>query len=88
MTAEQFKYIANLDMDADGTGSGGRDLQLADMWLKDEVLNQPIRMNSDNLTCELGQDRFSAAASVWRRISAAEPVTVAANAEGEELATT
>ena len=77
MTAKQFNYIANLDMDATEQAQVDAISQLADMWLNDEVLNQPIRMNSDNLSCELGQDRFSAAAAVWRKISAAESVTVA-----------
>jgi hypothetical protein len=69
MTAAQFKYIGNLDMDAVEQAQVDAISHFADMWLKDEVLNQPIRMDGDSLICELGQETFSVAAAVWKRIS-------------------
>ena len=69
MTHDQFQYILNLGMDAVETAQVDAITQYADLWLKDEALNQPVRMNGDLLKCELGQDTFSAAAAAWKKIS-------------------
>ncbi len=75
MTPEQFKYLADLDMDAVQDEQVSAIRHFADLWLNDQVRNQPIRMNSDTLACELGQETFSAAVAVWKQISTAtEPV--------------
>jgi len=69
MTHDQFNYIFNLDMDAVETAQVDAITQYADLWLNDEALNQPIRMNGDLLKCELGHDTFTAAAAAWKKIS-------------------
>jgi len=69
MTHDQFEYIFNLDMDAVETAEVDAITQYADLWLKDEVLNQPVRMNGDLLKREVGQDTFSAAKAAWETIS-------------------
>jgi hypothetical protein len=71
MTAAQFKYLTNLDMDAVEQAQVNAIEHLADLWLKDQVRNQSIRMNSDTLECELGSETFSSALTAWRQISAA-----------------
>jgi hypothetical protein len=73
LTAAQFKYIFSLDMDAVETAQVFAVSYFADLWVNDQVLNQPIRMDADTLKCELGQDTFSAALEAWRKISAAAP---------------
>ena len=83
MTAAQFKYLMNLDMDAVDQGQVNAIEHLADLWLKDQVRNQSIRMNSDTLACELGQETFSSAVAAWKQISvagapAAEPPALVA----------
>ena len=70
MTAAQFKYILNLDMDAVETAQVDAISHFADFWLQDQARNQPIRMDSGTLACELGQEKFSAAVAVWNQISA------------------
>jgi hypothetical protein len=78
MTAAQFKYLMNLDMDAVDQAQVSAIEHFADLWLEDQVHNQPIRMKYDTLACELGQETFSAAAAVWRQISSAESPSPAA----------
>jgi hypothetical protein len=83
LTAAQFKFIFNLDMDAVETAEVFAISHFADLWLNDQVLNQPIRMDADNLKCELGQDTFSAGKEAWKKISAAAPAPVPAAANTE-----
>ena len=73
MTAAQFMYMLNLDMDAVDQAQVFAINHFTDLWLKDQVRNQPIRMNSDTLECELGQETFSAALEAWKQISVAKP---------------
>ena len=84
MTPEQFKYISNLDLDAVEEEQVAAVSHLADLWINNRVRNQPVRMNSDTLECELGQETFGAAIAVWKQISGAtaqattdEPVALA-----------
>jgi hypothetical protein len=58
----------------------------ADLWVNDQVVNQPIRMDADNLKCELGQDTFNAALEAWKKISVAAPTSVPATANTAEVA--
>ena len=68
MHAEQFKYLVDLEMDAVEQPQVDAISQYADLWLKDETLNQPIRMNGDTLKRELGQMTFGAAKAAWEAI--------------------
>jgi hypothetical protein len=38
--------------------------------IKALIPNQPIRMDGDSLTCELGQERFGAARLAWEELKA------------------
>jgi hypothetical protein len=68
MTAAQFTYLAKLDMDAVEQPQVDAISRYADLWLQDLALNQPIRMDSDTLTLELGQATFTAAKNSWNAI--------------------
>ncbi len=68
MTAAQFSYLANLDMDAVEQSQVNAISDYADLWLQDLVRNQPIRMDSDTLTVEIGDARFSDACKSWNAI--------------------
>ena len=59
-----FASIANLAMDAVAQSEVVQIQNLAELWLQDEVRNQPVRMNS-KLYAELGQDLYSQAKSAW-----------------------
>ncbi len=80
MTDAQFRYILNLDMDAVEPDQIAAIAAFADLWLKDEAWNQPIRMDGKKFTCELGHDTFSTAAGAWMRISEMTPMSVNAQA--------
>ena len=64
----QFKYLASLGMDAVEQAQVDAISEYAELWLKDQALNQPIRMNGDTLKCELGQNSFGAAKAAWNAI--------------------
>jgi hypothetical protein len=68
MTDQQFSYLADLDMDAIEQNQVDAISQYADLWLGSMAPNQPIRMNTDTLKAELGQDRFDAALAAWNAI--------------------
>ena len=68
MTAAQFAYIARLDMDAVEQAQVDAIAAFADLWLKGNVTNQPLRMNGDTLVPELGYGLFQEAAAAWRRL--------------------
>lgn len=68
MTVAQFLYLANLDMDAVEQPQVDAITKYADLWVQDSVRNQPIRMNGDTLTLELGQATFTAAKNAWNAI--------------------
>ena len=68
MTPEQFKNLVNLDFDAVEQTQVAEIMGYADIWVKGEAPNQPIRMNGDTLVRELGQDRFGTAKAAWEAI--------------------
>lgn len=68
MAAAQFQYLANLDMDAVEQPQVDAIAKYADLWLQDQAMNQPIRMDSSALTAELGHDRYSGAKEAWLAI--------------------
>jgi hypothetical protein len=68
MTAPQFKNLVNLDFDAVEQSQIDEIAQYADLWVKNEAPNQPIRMDGNTLARELGQDRFGTAKSAWEAI--------------------
>jgi hypothetical protein len=68
LTPEQFHAISTLDMDALAQSDVEMIADYADLWLKDQVPNMPVRMDGDNLTPEIGQGTFSKARAAWDEI--------------------
>lgn len=68
MSAAQFKYLASLGMDAVQQAEVDAISKYADLWLQNLAPNQPIRMNGDTLSRELGQSTFQAACAAWNAI--------------------
>lgn len=68
MSAVQFTYLANLDMDAVEQPQVDAISWYADLWVQSVAPNQPIRMNGDTLDPELGQTTFQDAATAWNAI--------------------
>ncbi|HLK69680.1 MAG TPA: patatin-like phospholipase family protein [Bryobacteraceae bacterium] len=69
MTPDQFNFIKDLDLDAVLESQVHAIARYADLWLKDEAPNQPIRTNGKTFRPELGQGRFSKARAAWKAIS-------------------
>ena len=68
ITAAQFKYLVELDIDAVEQPQVEAISHYADRWVQDLAPNQPIRMNGDTLEPELGQPTFGSAAAAWNAI--------------------
>ena len=68
MTAAQFDYLVGLDMDAVEDHQVEAIKQFADLWIIDQVRNQPIRMDWDTLACEIGFETFSKAKAAWNAV--------------------
>jgi len=65
LTLAQFQALAALGMDAIDQPDVETIANYADLWLKGQAPNQPVRMDGDSLTCEIGQSTFSAARAAW-----------------------
>jgi len=68
MTSAQFKYLANLDMDAIQQVQVNAIAGYADLWVQNVAPNQPIRMNTSTLAPELGPVTFGDALAAWNAI--------------------
>lgn len=68
MTVAQFKNLVNLDFDAIEQSQVDEITKYADLWIRNEAPNQPIRMNGRTLIRELGQGSFSTAKAAWEAI--------------------
>ena len=68
LTAAQFNYLVVLDMDAIEDHQVDAIKQFADLWIAGNVTNQPIRMDSKTLACELGYETYGAAKRAWNAI--------------------
>jgi hypothetical protein len=69
MTADQFVYLKNLDMDAVLPEQVAAIAGFAELWLADHVRNQPIRIDSKSLHCELGHEAYSDAKRAWLQLT-------------------
>lgn len=69
MSADTFKTLANLTMDAIAQSDVLAIQNLASLWLQDKSRNQPIRMNS-NLAPEVGHRQYSDAKEAWMMLNA------------------
>jgi hypothetical protein len=68
MTAAQFQYLSNLDMDAVEQADVLAIAECAKLWLGNRVRNQSIRMNGSTLQSEIGYDWFSEARDAWTKL--------------------
>lgn len=68
MTLDQFDHLAKLDMDAIEQHEVEAIGAFADLWLQSRVSNQPVRMDGDTLTPEIGDVWFKDAAVWWNKI--------------------
>ena len=68
LNEDAFSALASLAMDAVEQKQVLAIEHLAGEWLRDNVRNQPIRMN-ESLERELGQDWYSQAKAAWRAIA-------------------
>jgi hypothetical protein len=76
----QFLAFAKIPMDAIEPGNVAAIAAYADKWIADATYNQPIRMDGDTLTCELGQMKYSAAKAAWNALCAPPPAPAPAPA--------
>jgi hypothetical protein len=65
LDAEQFQALTQLGMDAVEQDQVELIAALGASWLSDGARNQPIRMNSDDLSSSLGEDLYSQAKARW-----------------------
>lgn len=68
LTAGQFQDLTQLGMDAVEQSQVDLITALGASWLSDGARNQPIRMNSDDLSSSLGEDVYSAAKARWAKL--------------------
>jgi Patatin-like phospholipase len=68
MSAAEFAYLANLDLDAIEQRQVDAISSYADLWLKNVAPNQPIRMDGNTFNRELGQSTFRNAVRAWKAI--------------------
>jgi len=64
----QFLSLVQLGMDAVEQTQVELIAALGSSWLADGARNQPIRMNSDDLSSSLGEDIYSAAKARWKTL--------------------
>ena len=68
MKPTEFAFLKDLDLDAIRPREVKAISSYADLWVKGEALNQPIRMKRKTFEAELGQDRFWKAKAAWNAI--------------------
>jgi patatin-like phospholipase/acyl hydrolase len=68
LDAGQFQALTVLGMDAVEQAQVDLIAALGASWLADGARNQPIRMNSNDLSCSLGEDLYSAAKARWQTL--------------------
>ena len=69
MAPDKFAYLCRLEMDALKPEQVEAIKEYCDLWLKDRVPNQPIRMDA-HFEPEIGQKWFGQAKDAWEKISA------------------
>jgi hypothetical protein len=69
MPEEKFTDLVKLGIDAVKQSEVDAISAYAKLWLDSDAPNQPIRMNADTLTRELGQSIFDAASAAWEAIN-------------------
>ncbi len=72
-TADEFHRLARLDKIAVDQGMIDLVHRYGELWLKDKVGNQPIRVNS-RFNCEVGHENFSGARAAWLALAGGTPL--------------
>lgn len=73
LSADQFEGLTRLGMDAVQQAEVDLITALGQSWLADGARNQPIRMNSDDLSSSLGEELYSGAKTRWSALSRLAP---------------
>jgi hypothetical protein len=68
LTPEQFDALTKLGMDAVEQDQMDLITALGGAWIADRAPNQPIRMNSDDLSSSVGEERYSLARARWKSL--------------------
>lgn len=69
MAAAQFNYLTTIGIDAIKQAEVDAISAYADLWVQGAAPNQPIRMNGDTLSRELGQTTFPETCAAWKAIA-------------------
>ncbi|MBB2887210.1 MULTISPECIES: patatin-like phospholipase family protein [Pseudomonas] len=72
-TADDFKALADLELDAVEESEVNLIQRLAMGWIAGDFPNQPIRMDPSTLSCEIGHITFAAAHTAWRKLCPGPP---------------
>jgi hypothetical protein len=62
------KFICELDMDAVEQSQVMAISAYADLWIRGDALNQPLRMDADTLSAEIGHLSYGNAAAAWQQL--------------------
>jgi hypothetical protein len=76
LSDEAFDQLLRLDMDAVRASEVDIIFRFADLWIKDQVYNQPILAGASSLECELGHRWFSHGRDHARKIALAPEAEV------------
>ncbi len=63
-----FRALVNLNMDAVEQSEAELIHRFGTAWIAGNVPNQPVRINSQTLCCEIGHPRFGAARAAWLQL--------------------
>lgn len=67
LNEEEFEKLAGMDMDAVEQDDIDLIAKFCDLWLEDNIPNQPIRSGQD-FNCDIGHSLFNAAVSHWKSL--------------------
>lgn len=67
-SAEEFKAMTGLRLDAGGADEVATIRKIADRWIDGQIPNQPIR-RGEHSHCDIGHDTFKQGVEHWKRIS-------------------
>lgn len=66
---QDFIELIDLEMDATEQHEVTRIQKLGNWWIEDKIVNQPIRIDLSDLSCNIGHANFSSAKAEWLKRS-------------------
>jgi len=69
LSQTQFDFLAGLDLDAIQEHEVDAIERYAELWLRDEAPNQPVRLDGATLKTEIGQGLFTEAFAAWKALN-------------------